>query len=78
MRCSLTAVWSTDAYAQAGKTDPDITKRRDKGKGRAEPEPEPVESILSPTFLISESDDEDGEGTPVVADPEDLVSPTDL
>ena len=58
-----------------------ITPRVDKGKGRAEPEPEPVESILSPTFLISESDDEDGD-PPIPPDElegfEDLVSPTDL
>ena len=61
--------------------DEPFTPRVDKGKGRAEPEPEPVESILSPTFLISESDDEDGE-VPVPPEPEegleDLVSPTDL
>ena len=58
--------------------DEPITPRVDKGKGRADPEPEPIESVLSPTFLISESDDEDGEGPPMVADLEALVSPTDL
>ncbi|KDQ52233.1 hypothetical protein JAAARDRAFT_40347 [Jaapia argillacea MUCL 33604] len=35
------------------------TPRVDKGKGRAEPEPPEPEKILSPTFLISESDDEE-------------------
>ncbi|KAI9063604.1 RNI-like protein [Trametes sanguinea] len=59
--------------------DEPITPRVDKGKGRAEPEPEPVESVLSPTFLITESDDEDGEGPAVPAEAaESLVSPTDL
>ena len=53
--------------------------KADKGKGRAEPEPEPVESVLSTTFLITESDDEDGEGPVVPAESaESLVSPTDL
>ncbi|PFH46913.1 hypothetical protein AMATHDRAFT_50684 [Amanita thiersii Skay4041] len=37
------------------------TPRIDKGKGRAEPEPEVPENVLSPTFLITESEDEDGE-----------------
>ena len=58
--------------------DEPITPRIDKGKGRAEPEPEPVESVLSPTFLITESDDEDGETLPITTDPEEIVSPTDL
>lgn len=61
--------------------DEPITPRVDKGKGRAEPEPEPQESVLSPTFLITESDDEDGEA--VARSPEsdvieDVVSPVDL
>ncbi|KAI0635207.1 RNI-like protein [Trametes polyzona] len=56
-----------------------ITPRVDKGKGRAEPEPEPVESVLSPTFLITESDDEEGGTSPPDVPPEeDIVSPTDL
>ncbi|EJF63717.1 RNI-like protein [Dichomitus squalens LYAD-421 SS1] len=58
--------------------DEPITPRLDKGKRRAEPEPEPVESVLSPTFLITESDDEEGGTPPLTADPEELVSPTDL
>ena len=37
--------------------DESTTPRVDKGKGRAEPEPEPVESVLSPTFLTTESDE---------------------
>lgn len=67
---------SSTMQDDSGDDEP-ITPRVDKGKGRAEPEPEPVESILSPTFLISESDEEDGD-IPVAADPEDIVSPTDL
>ncbi|KAI0646342.1 RNI-like protein [Trametes meyenii] len=59
--------------------DEPITPRVDKGKGRAEPEPEPEESVLSPTFLITESDDEDGEVRALTEEPgEDVVSPTDL
>ena len=58
--------------------DEPVTPRLDKGKGRAEPEPEPVESVLSPTFLITESDEEDTGTPPLTTDPEDLVSPTDL
>ena len=51
----------------------------DKGKGRAEPEPEPVESILIPTFLITESDEEDGDVPAIPPEAgESLVSPTDL
>ncbi|KAI0746800.1 RNI-like protein [Daedaleopsis nitida] len=63
---------------ELSEDDEPVTPRVDKGKGRAEPEPEPVESILSPSFLISESDDEDGEGPIIPPDAEDLVSPTDL
>ncbi|KAI6100340.1 hypothetical protein F5141DRAFT_1141856 [Pisolithus sp. B1] len=49
------------------------TPRVDKGKGRAEPEPEEHEKVLSPSFMISESEDEGSvEGTEAVA-----VSPTD-
>lgn len=35
------------------------TPRVDKGKGRAEPEPEEPEKVLSPSFMISESEDDD-------------------
>lgn len=35
------------------------TPRVDKGKGRAAPEPEELEKVLSPTFMITESEDED-------------------
>ncbi|KAI0360641.1 RNI-like protein [Trametes cingulata] len=56
-----------------------ITPRVDKGKGRAEPEPEPEESVLSPTFLITESDDEEGDTPTLPAEAgESVVSPTDL
>jgi protein phosphatase 1 regulatory subunit 37 len=46
-----------------GSTDDDTptTPRIDKGKGRAEPEPEVPEKVLSPTFLITESESEDEE-----------------
>ncbi|KAI8970894.1 RNI-like protein [Trametes punicea] len=72
---------SVSAQADPDHSDDDepITPRVDKGKARAEPEPEPEESVLSPTFLITESDDEDGE-TPAeaVETVENVVSPTDL
>ena len=55
-----------------------LKSRKGAKKAAAEPEPEPVESILSPTFLITESDDEDGEDHHIVTDPEEMVSPTDL
>lgn len=56
-----------------------MTPRIDKGKGRAEPEPEVLEPVLSTSFLIAESDDEDGEAQLTVPDEEieDIVSPTD-
>lgn len=71
---------STMFTAESASDDDDepITPRVDKGKGRAEPEPELVESILSPSYVITGSDDEDGEVAAAVPDPEDLVSPTDL
>ncbi|KAH8109464.1 hypothetical protein DFH11DRAFT_1812456 [Phellopilus nigrolimitatus] len=37
------------------------TPRIDKGKGRAKPEPEVHEKVLSPSFVLSGSDDEDDE-----------------
>ncbi|KAI0777715.1 hypothetical protein BD413DRAFT_602017 [Trametes elegans] len=65
--------------AEASDDEQPITPRVDKGKGRAVPEPEPQESVLSPTFLITESDDEDGETRTLAAEPdENVVSPTDL
>ena len=36
-----------------------LTPRVDKGKGRAQPVPEEPEKVLSPTFMITESEDED-------------------
>lgn len=60
-----------------------MTPRVDKGKGRAEPEPEEPEKVLSPTimspaFLISESDDEEAEGRLILEEHlEASVSPTD-
>lgn len=62
-----------------------MTPRLDKGKGRAEPEPEEPEMVLTPTvmspaFMIAESDDEDGDHRILLAaeHPEDSVSPTDM
>ncbi|KAI1798170.1 RNI-like protein [Ganoderma leucocontextum] len=69
---------STQGLEVPSDDDEPITPRLDKGKGRAEPEPEPVESVLSPTFLITESDEEDTGTPPLTTVPEDLVSPTDL
>ncbi|PIL27549.1 hypothetical protein GSI_10700 [Ganoderma sinense ZZ0214-1] len=69
---------STQGLEAPFDDDEPVTPRLDKGKGRAEPEPEPVESVLSPTFLITESDEEEAGTPPMTTDPEDLVSPTDL
>ncbi len=69
---------STQGLEVPSDDDEPATPRLDKGKGRAEPEPEPVESVLSPTFLITESDEEDNGTPPLTTGPEDLVSPTDL
>jgi len=64
-----------------GEEEEPMTPRVDKGKGRAEPEPEEPEKVLSPTFLITESDDEDGDVprmlTPDEEPEEGVVSPTD-
>ena len=38
-----------------------LSPRLDKGKGRADPEPEIIEKILSSTFSIADSDDEESE-----------------
>ncbi|KLO15169.1 RNI-like protein [Schizopora paradoxa] len=59
------------------------TPRIDKGKGRAAPEPEIHEKVLSPSFLISDEEDEDGNPRPafVSNEPDEMVvgpSPTDL
>lgn len=59
-----------------------MTPRLDKGKGRAEPEPEEPEKVLSPTimspaFMITESDEEEGEQRLILEEHEDTVSPTD-
>lgn len=66
-----------------GEDDDDTptTPRIDKGKRKAEPEPEVPEKVLSPTFLIAESsEDEDEDGRRYVIAPEHLeevTSPTD-
>lgn len=56
-----------------------MTPKIDKGKGRAEPEPEEHEKVLSPTFMITE-DEEDNEDVPGYPEEEgeeaDLSSPT--
>ncbi|TCD69570.1 hypothetical protein EIP91_006992 [Steccherinum ochraceum] len=59
-----------------------VTPRLDKGKGRAEPEPEHPEPVLSPTimspaFMISESDDEEGGNRLILDEHLGSVSPTD-
>lgn len=69
---------STQGLELPSDDDEPVTPRLDKGKGRAEPEPEPVESVLSPTFLITESDEEEAGTPPLTTELEDLVSPTDL
>lgn len=64
---------------QAEDDETPTTPRIDKGKGRAEPEPEEPEKVLSPTFLITESDDEYEDGNRYIpaAHLEDVASPTD-
>jgi protein phosphatase 1 regulatory subunit 37 len=56
------------------------TPKIDKGKGKAEPEPEELEKVLSPTFLITESEDEDDDGHRFPAEEgeggEEVVSPS--
>ncbi|KAH9950799.1 RNI-like protein [Amylocystis lapponica] len=82
-----TAIASTgNGHAVAGEEKGDVpeeevdeeplTPRVDKGKGRAIPEPEEHEKVLSPTFLISESDDEDGEGQLLAIQTDVMLSPT--
>lgn len=65
-----------------GMPEPD-TPRIDKGKQRAEPEPEVHEPVLSPSFRISASDDEDEDGPKVFVteEPDPMLSgpsPTDM
>jgi hypothetical protein len=45
--------------ADLSEDDTPLTPKVDKGKGRAEPEPEEPEKVLSPTFMITESEDEE-------------------
>jgi protein phosphatase 1 regulatory subunit 37 len=55
-----------------------LTPKIDKGKAKAEPEPEQQEKVLSPNFLITESEDEeDGTRSPVELEEVDLPSSTD-
>ncbi|KAJ7136385.1 hypothetical protein C8R43DRAFT_929206 [Mycena crocata] len=42
--------------------DGPTTPRVDKGKARAVPEPEEPEKVLSPTLMLADDEDEDGEG----------------
>ena len=58
--------------------DTPTTPRIDKGKGRARPEPEVPEKVLSPTFLITESESEDEEAHYAMGDEVEAgPSPTD-
>jgi len=51
---------TSSAVLHESPTDEEsLTPRVDKGKGRAEPEPEEPEKVLSPTFRITESEEED-------------------
>ncbi|KAI9455536.1 hypothetical protein HD554DRAFT_269836 [Boletus coccyginus] len=45
-------------HRDGGEDNAPPTPRVDKGKGRADPEPEQPEKVLSPTFMITESEDE--------------------
>ena len=54
---------STGYHTGEEDEDPQpTTPKIDKGKGKAEPEPEEPEKVLSPAFLITESEDEDEDG----------------
>jgi len=48
----------TTVHEHGGEDNAPPTPRVDKGKGRADPEPERPEKVLSPTFMITESEDE--------------------
>lgn len=50
---------TNEGTTEPSDRDGENTPRVDKGKGRAEPQPEEHEKVLSPTFMISESEDED-------------------
>lgn len=69
-----------DANGPVGEEEADdtpTTPRVDKGKAKAEPPPEEPEKVLSPTFMLTESsedEDEDEEGHFVLAE-EQLESP---
>ncbi|THH03300.1 hypothetical protein EW145_g6365 [Phellinidium pouzarii] len=55
------------------------TPRIDKGKGRAEPEPVVHEKVLSPSFVLTDSDSEDeGRKAVFVSEPEEGPLPIDL
>lgn len=54
------------------------TPRVDKGKGRAKPEPEVFEKVLSPSFMITSSDDDEDEGKAGPDEAVDGPSPLDL
>ncbi|KAF8635270.1 hypothetical protein AX15_000493 [Amanita polypyramis BW_CC] len=67
---------SEDGAKVRDEADTPTTPRIDKGKARAEPEPEVPEKVLSPTFLIAESEDEEDETRYVVADEEVDAGPS--
>lgn len=61
-----------------GEDDTPTTPWLDKGKAKAEPPPEEPEKVLSPTFMMTESsedEDEDGEGGRFVLAEEELGEP---
>jgi hypothetical protein len=62
---SITSDWKWSGYGGAEEEDPEVspnTPRIDKGKARAVPEPEQPQKVLSPTFMIEESDKDDEDG----------------
>lgn len=56
--------------------DTPLTPKVDKGKGRAEPEPEEPEKVLSPTFMITEFEDEDEDDNTLLGEEDQIDVPS--
>ncbi|KAL5504946.1 hypothetical protein ACEPAH_7609 [Sanghuangporus vaninii] len=82
LRLQIPAGQLIQAEETESETEIDVeTPRVDKGKGRAAPEPEVFEKVLSPSFVLSSSDDEDEDGVKDEVDLEEdtiVPTPTDL
>ena len=82
LRLQIPGSQSIQADETEGDKEPEVeTPKVDKGKGRAAPEPEVFEKVLSPSFVLSSSDDEDDSEGREMGDLEEGItgpSPTDL